>query len=279
MSLITRCPACGTSFRVVPDQLRISQGWVRCGQCAEVFDAEQALHNAAAPQAPAVFNAPRPSSPDMSAGEAAGFADTVASGDQTHGDQLGSGAGDALPVPTPPADTIDSSTPTLVDMAPAWAQAASSEMPVTDSVASLDMGLAEYQQTQVQPDSAPAPLSADAPDRPEPELGSVADDLGSPAGDMPVSPTAAAPTATPTDATSPDAGARAAAPLDDALPPADLGPGRLHVAPADPGARLRQAAAPSSGGMPLLRRAAADAPEPAPAPSMVTARPPAPPPP
>ena len=39
MSLITRCPACGTMFKVVPDQLRISEGWVRCGQCAEVFDA------------------------------------------------------------------------------------------------------------------------------------------------------------------------------------------------------------------------------------------------
>ena len=26
-------------FKVVPDQLRISEGWVRCGQCSEVFDA------------------------------------------------------------------------------------------------------------------------------------------------------------------------------------------------------------------------------------------------
>ena len=39
MSLITRCPACQTLFKVVPDQLRISEGWVRCGQCDEVFDA------------------------------------------------------------------------------------------------------------------------------------------------------------------------------------------------------------------------------------------------
>lgn len=28
-------------FRVVPDQLRVSEGWVRCGQCSEVFDATQ----------------------------------------------------------------------------------------------------------------------------------------------------------------------------------------------------------------------------------------------
>jgi predicted Zn finger-like uncharacterized protein len=40
MSLITRCPACGTLFKVVADQLKMSQGWVRCGQCAEVFDAQ-----------------------------------------------------------------------------------------------------------------------------------------------------------------------------------------------------------------------------------------------
>ena len=39
MSMITRCPACGTMFKVVPDQLKVSQGWVRCGQCATVFDA------------------------------------------------------------------------------------------------------------------------------------------------------------------------------------------------------------------------------------------------
>lgn len=39
MGFITRCPACGTTFRVVPDQLKISDGWVRCGHCADVFDA------------------------------------------------------------------------------------------------------------------------------------------------------------------------------------------------------------------------------------------------
>jgi predicted Zn finger-like uncharacterized protein len=43
MSLTTCCPACGTLFRVVPDQLKISDGWVRCGQCAEVFDATEHL--------------------------------------------------------------------------------------------------------------------------------------------------------------------------------------------------------------------------------------------
>jgi predicted Zn finger-like uncharacterized protein len=46
MSLVTRCPACGTTFKVVKDQLRISDGWVRCGRCSEVFDATVDLHEA-----------------------------------------------------------------------------------------------------------------------------------------------------------------------------------------------------------------------------------------
>ncbi|MFL6699916.1 MAG: DUF3426 domain-containing protein [Vitreoscilla sp.] len=43
MSLATRCPTCGTIFRVVQDQLKVSEGWVRCGQCHEVFHGIEAL--------------------------------------------------------------------------------------------------------------------------------------------------------------------------------------------------------------------------------------------
>lgn len=50
MSLITRCPSCETLFKVVPDQLRVSEGWVRCGQCNDIFDA--ALHLLPATPAP-----------------------------------------------------------------------------------------------------------------------------------------------------------------------------------------------------------------------------------
>lgn len=49
MSLITRCPACQTLFKVVPDQLRISEGWVRCGQCDEIFDASTHMVQSLAP--------------------------------------------------------------------------------------------------------------------------------------------------------------------------------------------------------------------------------------
>lgn len=43
MTLATRCPACGTVFRVVQDQLRVSEGWVRCGRCSEPFNALEAM--------------------------------------------------------------------------------------------------------------------------------------------------------------------------------------------------------------------------------------------
>ncbi len=43
MTLATRCPSCGTVFRVVQDQLRVSEGWVRCGRCDNVFHAVEVL--------------------------------------------------------------------------------------------------------------------------------------------------------------------------------------------------------------------------------------------
>jgi predicted Zn finger-like uncharacterized protein len=43
MSLLTQCPACQTYYRVVPDQLRISDGWVKCGNCSDIFDASAQL--------------------------------------------------------------------------------------------------------------------------------------------------------------------------------------------------------------------------------------------
>jgi predicted Zn finger-like uncharacterized protein len=56
MSLVTRCPACETTFKVVKDQLRISDGWVRCGRCSQVFDAtvdlREAPESAPAPSVP-----------------------------------------------------------------------------------------------------------------------------------------------------------------------------------------------------------------------------------
>ena len=72
MSLITRCPACGTMFKVVADQLRIAQGWVRCGHCAEVFDASAQLQAGEAGMPPAEVQDDRLPEPIDSGGAARG---------------------------------------------------------------------------------------------------------------------------------------------------------------------------------------------------------------
>ena len=43
MSLTTRCPVCGTAFRVQREQLAARGGRVRCGKCATVFDGVSSL--------------------------------------------------------------------------------------------------------------------------------------------------------------------------------------------------------------------------------------------
>ena len=53
MSFVTRCTSCGTLFRVVADQLKVSDGWVRCGQCGAVFDAQSQLVDEPTAPAPA----------------------------------------------------------------------------------------------------------------------------------------------------------------------------------------------------------------------------------
>lgn len=65
MSLATRCTACHTVFRVVQDQLKVSEGWVRCGRCNEVFNALEGLFDLApaAPPAQPSEAPPEPASP------------------------------------------------------------------------------------------------------------------------------------------------------------------------------------------------------------------------
>ncbi len=43
MSLAATCPQCHTLFRVVPDQLKLRGGMVRCGACQHVFNANLSL--------------------------------------------------------------------------------------------------------------------------------------------------------------------------------------------------------------------------------------------
>jgi predicted Zn finger-like uncharacterized protein len=57
--MLTRCPACGTTFRINAGQLRQRSGRVRCGQCQQAFSALEQLLEEPTPGAP-VARAPLP---------------------------------------------------------------------------------------------------------------------------------------------------------------------------------------------------------------------------
>jgi predicted Zn finger-like uncharacterized protein len=80
-------------FKVVPDQLRISQGWVRCGKCEEVFDAAAHMQEGVAQDDAAAAD----DGPDTVALERAGQDDVATE----------AAAQQAVPggTPTPAADT------------------------------------------------------------------------------------------------------------------------------------------------------------------------------
>lgn len=70
MKMVTRCPACGTAFRIYQAQLDARQGQVRCGHCAVVFSAHE--HLVVEPEAkPAPPHASPPQEPAASVTPAA----------------------------------------------------------------------------------------------------------------------------------------------------------------------------------------------------------------
>ena len=114
-ALATRCPACGTVFRVVPDQLRVSEGWVRCGRCTEVFNAPETLVDMDTgarqrlPEAERQTLVATPDSPE----NAAGLRDTPP---DARLDTLPDADADALPdlLPDPRAEPDDRPPPSFV---------------------------------------------------------------------------------------------------------------------------------------------------------------------
>lgn len=61
----TRCPGCETVFRITPEQLRVRQGKVRCGQCQMVFNALETLIE----EAPIIPGVSLPASPAVAGPE------------------------------------------------------------------------------------------------------------------------------------------------------------------------------------------------------------------
>lgn len=52
-SMVTRCPKCGTAFRITATQLESAKGAVRCGSCLHVFKAQSSLVTKPAADSPA----------------------------------------------------------------------------------------------------------------------------------------------------------------------------------------------------------------------------------
>ncbi|MBP8088122.1 MAG: hypothetical protein KAY15_05045, partial [Polaromonas sp.] len=94
MSLITCCPTCRTMFQVETDQLKVSDGWVRCGHCDGVFDASAHFQIAPVPTAPEI-----PEVQEL----------PVTPGAQFHDSPIHSGATD--PVPDVPAALVPLESP------------------------------------------------------------------------------------------------------------------------------------------------------------------------
>ena len=98
-------------FKVVTDQLKVSQGWVRCGHCSEVFDAS--LHLTTAPASAPVLVAPssEPAAPSVQtfppvvamAATPVFAADTV----QAESESVGSSASMAAVQPEVPVPKVD----------------------------------------------------------------------------------------------------------------------------------------------------------------------------
>lgn len=131
-ALATRCPDCGTSFRVQEAQLAASQGFVRCGRCDAVFDARQSLFDLNDGQ-PVVSATPTAeasqSSPDHAHNDAALAAPPAETVDTTGGP-----AESAFPSTQPPSHAepawIETTTPSATDRPePAWQDPAWGEPP------------------------------------------------------------------------------------------------------------------------------------------------------
>ncbi|MES2091327.1 MAG: zinc-ribbon and DUF3426 domain-containing protein [Pseudomonadota bacterium] len=172
MSLATRCNHCGTIFKVVQDQLKVSEGWVRCGRCNEVFNALPGLFDLEReppPQRPATAPPrpepePEPEAPASEGGDST-WAPTAPAPIQTSADdfeldlelQVNALTPQSPPPPTPAMDDLldttdfeldtavsldaaaPESSPVLPPSAPSYApEFLPSDLPVTDESDALD---------------------------------------------------------------------------------------------------------------------------------------------
>jgi predicted Zn finger-like uncharacterized protein len=174
MSLATRCTACGTVFRVVQDQLKVSEGWVRCGRCQEVFNALETLFDldrephAAAPAATAL-PADEPA-PDVEAGFVANAAieSRMSTQFDTGTDDSATSSGGTENNPSDGAETDDSGDFADARFNVELIDADEAEQAAADAAAEAEEAMARAQA------EAPEPRVDDAEPAPEDEPVAVA---------------------------------------------------------------------------------------------------------
>jgi len=143
MSLATTCPQCKTSFKVVPDQLKLRRGLVRCGMCRHVFSGVDFLRYVEEPAREARI--PR-SLLAQQTGEAHDVPDRVGAFDTDRSDS-GFAPGDAAesPATRPPRSGFaeaDADQPDSVGAAAEEAQPEAVREPATDRAPDADRELA-----------------------------------------------------------------------------------------------------------------------------------------
>lgn len=149
MSLTTRCPACSTRFRVVPDQLKISDGWVRCGHCSNVFDATLHLSAWVAPAPASVLQ----SEPDTAAEAPEPLVDPV---HEPAAERVAEPVAEPEPEPEPKDDPVSDFHAALQSFA---SQTAAPPVPVEPLDLDLSSQLPENAPPPAEPDAAPPAAS------------------------------------------------------------------------------------------------------------------------
>jgi predicted Zn finger-like uncharacterized protein len=161
MSLATRCTACDTVFRVVQDQLKVSEGWVRCGRCNEVFNALEGLFDLE-PESEPPIERPVELAPE---GPAEPLASDLVLADETPAPSVALPGFDELPGPIDEEPRFSfSSRPAEFDATPATRVAARDRIEFADAQFSsallAEAGVEVDSQPTDTADSAPPPVAA-----------------------------------------------------------------------------------------------------------------------
>ncbi|WP_217808645.1 DUF3426 domain-containing protein [Derxia lacustris] len=234
MALATRCPNCGTTFRVVSDQLKLRRGLVKCGSCATVFNGiEQLRYVATLGDGPITVIREEPAAPPRSEPTAVDRPATPPTGT-------------APPAPTPAAPVVApiggaaAARPDIAPTAPA-----ATPVPLRPAAAPAPVAVPTPTPAAA-PAPSPASASPAAPAAVQPPAAPAATIPGTPPASTPPAAAAAVPPGTETAAPGPIRPA-ASAPATDAQPPDSTSP-TASAAPAPP-------AAPDAAAKPPLDRA------------------------